>query len=52
MCEEHAPVKCPHKCGAELMRRELEGHIAVCPAKPLLCQWCQEKSDRHKVDVS
>ena len=37
MCE-HAPVKCPHNCGAELTRRELKNHVAVCPAKLLLCQ--------------
>ena len=40
MCE-HAPVKCPNNCGAELTRRELEDHIAkdhivICPSKPLL----------------
>ena len=35
------------KCG----RKELEDHAIVCPAKPLLCQWYQERIDRHEVDV-
>ena len=46
-------VKCPYSCGVELTRRELEGHINIfCPSEPLLCEWCEKKVPRNKVDVS
>ena len=31
---------------------ELESHKASCPAKPLLCQWCQEMVAQNKTEVS
>ena len=41
---EYADVQCSNKCGAMIMRRELEAHLAQqCPLRKIKCQYCNHK---------
>ena len=41
---EYADVQCSNKCGAMMMRRELEAHLAQqCPRRKIKCQYCCHK---------
>ena len=38
---EYADVQCSNKCGAMMMRKELEAHLAQqCPLRKIQCQYC------------
>ena len=42
-------VACPHRCGANLVRSQLESHLQTCKRVPLTCK-CGKRIERSSLD--
>ena len=38
-------------CGVQVVRGELDKHLAICPYKPISCRYCQAKIPANKKQV-